>query len=123
MVRTDDNLTKTKEIKNTEMKPNKNYSKSNFVTNDFFMVKPSLKFRISKRSFEKITKHETEMSTVKRKVAEVSPFIQKEPLDLRCEKISKINNYPKSSINHECSESTQREFSKEFEKGLNYKHF
>ena len=115
MIRTKDPLTKTKEIKSTEINQHKKYSDQNFGNQNFFM--DSLKFRISRNNYEKITKHETEVSAVKRKIAEIFPFIQEEPLDLRTKKNKKVDVYPKSLINYESPSSSHLQLTKKFRKG------
>ena len=112
-----------KQPKHTKINQHGKYLEKNFVNSNLFMVKESLKFRISCNSYEKITKHETEIPNVKRKVAEVLPFVEEKPLDLSMKKNTNVKFNPMSLINHECSTSNQLEFSKELEKGQRNKYF
>lgn len=108
---------------NSEINRREAFVKTNLIKNNLFMVKEPLKFRISSNGYEKITKHESEVSTVKRKVAEVSPFVDEQPLDLSMKKNTKANLNPMPLINHERSKSNQLKFSEEFGKGRRYKYF
>jgi len=101
---------------NSEINRREAFVKTNLIKNNLFMVKEPLKFRISSNGYEKITKHESEVSTVKRKVAEVSPFVDEQPLDLSMKKNTKANLNPMPLINHERSKSNQLKFSEEFGK-------
>ena len=107
----------------TETNRHETFVKTNLIKNNLFLVKEPLKFRISSNSYEKITKHESEVSTVKRKIAEVSPFVEEQPLDLSIKKNTKADLNPMPLINHECSKSNQLKFFEELGKGQRDKYF
>ena len=103
---------KTKQIESREK-----FTKTNAINNHLFAINDSLKFRISSNKYKKITEHENEISAVKRKIAEVSPFVEEKPLDLRIKIKTKVNFHPTKLINHECSKVNQLGFSMEFGNG------